>query len=91
MDTTSVILMLLGALQIIVFGILGWALLTLIAHGTAIATLTANANNTQQEIDRRFDDIDKKLDTNKSEMNDKFDELKKMLSQILLNRRKTDE
>lgn len=79
MDVTTIVLVLLGFLQVITFGLFSWSLLTIVSQGKEISTLQANATSQNVEIDRRFD-----------EMNLKLDEMKNMLGEALLHRRTTD-
>lgn len=80
MDVTTIVLVLLGALQVITFGLFSWSLMTIVSQGKEISTLQANVSSQATDMDRRF-----------NEMKVMLARIEDMLSETLLHRRRTDD
>ncbi len=75
MTTTEALLILLGFVQLVVLGIGGLVLLTLVNHGQEIATLKAEKENLVKGMDALFKSVN---------------EIKDMLGAVLGHRRSED-
>lgn len=88
-----VLLFVLGFFELVLTGILGWALIKIVTQGEEIARMKAEITALQSEVDSHKDDAEKKFDELKSyigKLFTKIDEMNATIGQVLLHRRGTD-
>jgi len=92
-DWIPVVLFVLGFIQFVVCGIMGWALLKLVAMGEQVVKLKAEVIALQNEVDSHRDDAEKKFDELKeyiTKLFEKIDNMNAQIGQVLLHRRAAD-
>jgi hypothetical protein len=92
-DWIPVVLFVLGFIQLILVGILGWALLKIVTMSEKVVKLNAEVVALQSEVNSHRSDAEKKFDELKDyigKLFEKMDTLNALVGEVLLHRRRQD-
>lgn len=88
-----VVLFVLGFFELVLTGILGWALIKIVTQGEEISRMKAEIIALQSEVDSHKDDAEKKFDELKTyigKLFDKIDAMNETIGKVILQRRSSD-
>jgi predicted PurR-regulated permease PerM len=92
-DSTQVILVLVAALEVIITGILGWALLSIVAQGRESSKQQAEIDSLRSQLDSARQtqaDWKDEIRQDMAKLYEKIDHLGREIAQALLSRRAGD-